>query len=322
MTKPFYYGGQAVIEGVMMRGRTGLAVSVRLPNGTLTTKERPLPNIYKGRLRETPFIRGILVLIETLVLGTQVLLNSAELASAQEEEEIPKGVLWGTVAGSLAFGVALFFVGPLFLTRYFIDPSISSSLMSNLVEGFIRIGIFLIYLKVIGLLPDIKRVFAYHGAEHKTVNAYEAGAPLEVESVRNFSTAHPRCGTSFTFIVLVVSIFVFALLGRPSLWISVAYRILLIPIIASISYELMKFGASHIENKIVRIFLAPGLLLQTMTTREPDDSQIEAGISALNTIVEIDNAVDTHYDAQQEETTKGVKPDEVVQLTDTSEPLF
>ena len=299
MTKPFNYGGQAVIEGVMMRGKEGVAVSVRLPDGTLATERRTLPSIYKGRLKETPLIRGIIVLIETLVMGTQVLLNSAELASSQEEEEIPKGVLWGTVAGSLAFGIALFFVGPLFLTRYIIDPYISSNLTSNLIEGFIRIGIFLAYLKIIGLLPDIKRVFAYHGAEHKTVNAYEAGSPLQVESVRKYSTAHPRCGTSFGFIVLIVAIFVFALSGRPSIWISVLSRIVLIPVIAAISYEIMKFGASHIDNKVVRITLSPGLLLQSMTTREPDDGQVEVAIAALKEVIEIDRAMDSDYNPKK-----------------------
>ena len=291
MAKPFYYGGQAVIEGVMMRGRDNLAISVRGPDGKLNIKKQPLPSIYKGRLRETPLIRGIIVLIETLVLGTQVLLHSAQVASAEEEEEkIPTALLWGTVAASLAFGVALFFIAPLFTTRYFVDPYLGSALVSNLVEGFIRIGIFVAYLKLIGLIPDIKRVFAYHGAEHKVVNAYEAGIPLEAKAVRNYSTAHPRCGTSFIFIVLIIAIFVFSLFGRPSLWLSVLSRILLIPVIAAMGYEIMKFGASHIKSMTIRIFLAPGLALQAMTTREPDDDQIEAAIAALNEVIESEKA--------------------------------
>ena len=297
MAKPFYYGGQAVIEGVMMRGKESMAISVRQPNGELNIVKQPLAKIYKGRLRETPLVRGIIVLIETLVLGTRALLHSAQIASAEEgeEEKIPAVLLWGTVAGSIAFAVALFFIAPLFTTRYFIDPYINSALLSNVVEGLIRIVIFIVYLVLIGLVPDIKRVFAYHGAEHKVVNAYEAGSPLEVAAVKSYSTAHARCGTGFIFIVLIISIFVFALLGRPPLWISVLSRIILIPVIAAISYEIMKFGASHTKNTVIRILLAPGLMLQTMTTREPDDSQLEAAISALNEVVEIDKSADSSY---------------------------
>jgi uncharacterized protein YqhQ len=271
-----------------------VAISVRQPNGELNIVRQPLASIYKGRLREMPLIRGIIVLVETLVLGTQSLLHSAQVASAEEvEEKMPTVLLWGTVAVSLAVGVALFFMVPLFATRYLIDPYIDSALLSNIFEGLIRIGIFIAYLKLISLIPDIKRVFAYHGAEHKVVNAYEAGVPLEVESVKNYSTAHARCGTAFLFIVLIVAIFVFALVPQPTLWIRILSRIVLIPVIAVISYEIMKFGAGHINNPIVRVLLAPGLMLQAMTTREPDDSQIEAAISALNEVINIDKAADS-----------------------------
>jgi len=294
MEKSFHYGGQAVIEGVMIRGKEGVAISVRQPNGELNVVRQPLASIYKGRLREMPLIRGIIALVETLVLGTQSLLHSAQIAATEEVgEKIPTALLWGTVAISLALGVALFFMVPLFATRYLIDPYIDSALLSNVLEGIIRIGIFIAYLKVISLIPDIKRVFAYHGAEHKVVNAYEAGVPLEVESVKNYSTAHARCGTAFLFIVLIVAIFVFALVGQPTLWIRILSRIALIPVIAVISYEIMKFGASHTNNKIVRILLAPGLMLQAITTREPDDSQLEAAISALKEVIEIDRAADS-----------------------------
>jgi len=294
MEKSFHYGGQAVIEGVMIRGKEGVAVSVRQPNGELSTVRQPLASVYKGRLREMPLIRGIIVLVETLVLGTQSLLHSAQVAAAEEgEEKIPAALLWGTVAVSLALGVALFVMVPLFVTRYLIDPYIGSALLSNVLEGLIRIGIFIAYLKLISLIPDIKRVFAYHGAEHKVVNAYEAGVPLEVEAVKNYSTAHARCGTAFLFIVLIVAIFVFALVGQPTLWIRILSRIALIPVIAVVSYEIMKFGAAHSNNKIVRVLLAPGLMLQSMTTREPDDSQLETAISALNEVIEIDRAADS-----------------------------
>jgi len=294
MEKSFHYGGQAVIEGVMIRGKEGVAISIRQPNGELNVVRQPLASIYKGRLREMPLIRGIIALVETLVLGTQSLLHSAQVAAAEEGvEKIPTALLWGTVAASLALGVALFIIVPLLATRYLIDPYIGSALLSNILEGIIRIGIFIAYLKVISLIPDIKRVFAYHGAEHKVVNAYEAGVPLEVEAVKNYSTAHARCGTAFLFIVLIIAIFVFALVGRPTLWIRILSRIALIPVIAIISYEIMKFGASHTNNKIVRILLAPGLMLQAITTREPDDSQLEAAISALNEVIKIDQTVDS-----------------------------
>jgi uncharacterized protein YqhQ len=296
MAKPFHYGGQAVFEGVMIRGKEGVAISVRQPNGELNIVRQPLASIYKGRLREMPLIRGVIALVETMVLGTQSLLHSAQVAAAEEGgEKIPTALLWGTVAISLALGVALFFMVPLFTTRYLIDPYINSALLSNVFEGLIRIGIFIAYLKLISLMPDIKRVFGYHGAEHKVVNAYEAGVPLDVESVKNYSTAHARCGTAFLFIVLIVAILVFALVGQPTLWIRILSRIALIPVIAVISYEIMKFGAAHINNKVVRILLAPGLMLQSMTTREPDDSQIEAAISSLNEAIKIDKAADSSY---------------------------
>jgi len=288
MAKPFYHGGQAVIEGVMMRGKRNLAMSVRRPDGKLQVIKQPLANIYKGRLREIPLVRGVIVLIETLVLGVQALLHSAQIASA-EEEKIPTAALWGIVVASMAFAVALFFITPLLATRYF-DIYIASDLISNLIEGLVRIGIFIAYLKLIGLFPDIKRVFAYHGAEHKVVNAYEAGCPLELEAIKSYSTAHARCGTSFIFAVLIIAILVFALLGRPSLWLSILSRIILLPVIAALGYEVTRFGASHAKNILAQVLLAPGLMLQAMTTREPDDSQLETAISALNEVIEADNS--------------------------------
>ncbi len=294
MEESFHYGGQAVMEGVMIRGKEGVAISIRQPNGELRITRQPLASIYKGRLREMPLVRGIIAFIEILVLGTQSLLHSAQVASAEERgEKIPAVLLWGTIVASLALAVALFFMVPLFTTQYLIDPYIDSALLSNVFEGLIRIGIFIAYIKLISLMPDIKRVFAYHGAEHKVVNAYEAGIPLEVESVKNYSTTHARCGTAFLFIVLIVAIFVFSLVGQPTLWIRVLSRIALIPVIAVISYEIMKFAAGRINNKIVRILLAPGLLLQAITTREPDNGQLEAAISALNEVIKIDRAADS-----------------------------
>lgn len=271
----------------MMRGERNFAISVRRPDGKLEIIKQPLASIYKGRLRKTPLVRGIVVLIETLVLGTRALLQSAQIASAEEGEEIPAAALAGIVATSLAFAIALFFVLPLLATRYF-DIYIRSDLISNIIEGFVRMGFFIAYLKLISLVPDIRRVFAYHGAEHKVVNAYEAGCPLEIEAVNDYSTAHARCGTSFIFVVLIIAILIFSSLGRPQLWLSILSRIILLPVIAALGYEMTRFMAKHSKNVLAQVLLAPGLALQSMTTREPDDSQLETAISALNEVIEAD----------------------------------
>ncbi len=266
-----------------------MAVAVRRPDGEIDVTSQPLASIYKGHLRNWPFIRGIIVLIETLALGTQVIFHSAQIAAAEEDEKgIPPTLLWGTVAIAVAFAVGLFFIAPLLLTRYLVYPYIASALIGNIIEGILRIILFIAYLKLISLMPDIKRVFAYHGAEHKVVNAYEAGMPLELNYVKNYSTAHTRCGTSFLLAVLVISIIVFALLGRPPLWLGILSRIVLIPVIAALGYEFVRFGAAHSQNWLVRGLLVPGLQLQAMTTREPDDSQLETALSALKKVIEAD----------------------------------
>ena len=287
MVKKFYYGGQAIIEGVMMRGRKTMVTAVRRPGGSLAIDTQSLAPIYTGWMKEAPLIRGVIVLIETLALGIKSLLYSANVSLEEEEEKISGGLVWVLVAVSLLFAVALFFIAPLFLTKLF-DPYIPSSLAFNLIDGLIRLAIFIAYLKLITLVPDIKRVFAYHGAEHKVINAYEAGVPLEVEAVREYDTAHVRCGTSFLFAVLIIAIIVFALIGRPALWLMVLSRVLLIPVIAAFGYEVTRFGARHIKNVFVRAILAPGLWLQSLTTREPDDSQLEVAVSALKRVVEVD----------------------------------
>ena len=287
MMKRFNYGGQAVIEGVMMRGRRVVVTAVRRPGGGIALDTQPLPAILTSRARKVPLIRGILVLIETMVLGIKSLVYSAEVSMEEEEEKLSGRATGGIVAGSIAFAVAVFFIAPLFLTRT-LDSYIESSIVFNLVEGFIRMAIFLAYLKILTLIPSIGRIFAYHGAEHKAVNAYEAGVPLEMEAVRKCSTAHTRCGTSFLFVVMIIAIVVFALIGRPSLWLMVLSRVALVPVIAGLGYEVTQFGARHTGSSFIRAFLAPGLWLQRMTTREPDDSQLEIGISALRRAVEID----------------------------------
>jgi uncharacterized protein YqhQ len=288
VTKKFYYGGQAVIEGVMIRGQKTMVTAVRRPNGELAMNTQPLATIYTGWMRKTPLVRGVIVLIEALVLGIKTLLYSANVSLEEEEEKISGGLVWAMVIFSVALAVALFFMAPLFLARL-LDPYIHSSLVFHLIEGFIRLAIFIVYLRLMTLVPDIKRVFAYHGAEHKTVNAYEDGVPLEVEAIKGYSTAHVRCGTSFLFAVLIIAILVFALIGRPSsLWLLVVLRIILIPLIAALGYEVTHFSGRHTKNGLVRAILYPGLLLQKLTTREPDDSQLEVAISALRKVVEIE----------------------------------
>ena len=287
MAERFYYGGQAVIEGVMLRGRKTVVTVVRRPSGGLAMDVRPLSAIYTGWMRRAPLIRGIIVLIEAMVLGIKTLLYSASVSLEEEEEKTSGGLVSLIVVVSLGLSVALFFIAPLFLTKL-IDPYISSSLVFHLIEGLIRLAIFIVYLRLVTLIPDMKRVFAYHGAEHKVVNAYEDSAPLEVDAARRYKTAHVRCGTSFLFAVLIIAILVFALIGRPSVWLMVLSRILLIPVIAGLSYEVIYFGGRHRNNRLVRAILAPGLWLQSQTTREPDDSQLEVALAALNKLVEID----------------------------------
>ncbi len=292
MTKKFYYGGQAVIDGVMMRGRKTMVTAVRRPSGGLAMDIQPLSRVYTSWMRRTPLIRGIIVLIEAMVLGIKALLYSANVSLEEEEEEISGWSVWAIVAASLVLAVALFFMAPLFLTKL-LDPYIQSSLVFHLIEGLIRIAIFILYLKLVTLVPDIKRVFAYHGAEHKVVNAYEDGVPLEVEATKKYDTAHRRCGTSFLFAVLIIAILVFAIIGRPSLGLMVLSRIVLIPVIAALGYEVIYFGASHANNRIVRVLVAPGLWLQALTTRQPDDSQLEVALSALRKVVEVDQLEET-----------------------------
>ena len=287
MAKEFYYGGQAVIEGVMLRGQKTVVTAVRRPGGGLAMDVRPLSAIYTGWMRRAPLIRGIIVLIEAMVLGIKTLLYSASVSLEEEEEKISGGYFLVIVIISLALSVGLFFVAPLLLTKL-LDPYIGSSLVFHLIEGLIRLTIFIAYLGLVSLIPDMKRVFAYHGAEHKVINAYEDGAPLEVDAARGYKTAHVRCGTSFLFAVLIIAIVLFALIGRPSIWLMVLSRVLLIPVIAGLGYEVIYFGGRHRNNRLVRAILAPGLWMQSLTTREPDDSQLEVALAALNKLVEID----------------------------------
>ena len=290
----FHYGGQAVMEGVMMRGRKHMATVVRRSDGELVNNTQLVPALYTGRLRMVPLVRGITVLIESLALGIKTLMYSANVALEEEGEKMEGWPVWLIMAFALAVAVALFFITPLFITRLF---SLESTLLFHLIEGIIRLAFFIAYLKLISLMPDIKRVFAYHGAEHKTINAYEAGIPLEVEAVKEYGKAHVRCGSSFMFMVLLLAILVFSLIGRPTLWLMVLSRIVLVPVIAALGYELVYFTARHTNNPLVKVIIAPGLWLQSMTTREPDDGQIEVAIAALNLVLEAEQAEEVPAEA-------------------------
>jgi hypothetical protein len=261
-------------------------MAVRLPDGQLDTTHKRVPSIYNGRLRKVPFFRGVLVLLETLIIGTQALMYSAEKAATGEEgQELPKSALILAVVVSLGFSVLLFFIVPLLISRS-LDAFITSDFVSNILEGVVRIVLFVAYVALIGLMPDIKRVFAYHGAEHRVINAYEAGIPLTPQAVHEYSTSHARCGTSFIFVVLMVSILVHALLGRPPVLIAILSRVILLPLIASASYEFIKWSADRQNNLLVRSLTQPGLLLQKLVTRQPDDGQVEAAIAALQLVLD------------------------------------
>jgi uncharacterized protein YqhQ len=288
----FNYGGQAVIEGVMMRGRRWATVAVRAPSSEIVLHSEKLPRaLYDSWFIKVPFVRGVAMLWDTLILGMRALMYSANVALQGEGEEEPvemsKPMMWGTVGVALIFAVALFFVAPLLVVGM-IDHYIQSSFVSNLVEGAIRLVVFLAYLWGIGWMPDIRRVFSYHGAEHKCINALEAEEPLEASAASPFTTAHPRCGTSFLLVVMAISILVFALLGRPPMEWRILSRIVLLPVIAGIAYEFLKFTAAHYSNRFVRWLAAPGLTLQKLTTREPDLPMLEVGMAALTEVIRLD----------------------------------
>jgi len=281
------YGGQAVMEGVMMRGSKAMAVAVRQPDGEIVIHTEPLSaHIYAGRISKIPVLRALTSLWDVLVLGMRTLMFSANVALAEEEDiEFSGPVAWGTIAISLIIAVGLFFVGPLLLVNV-IDRYIESSFLSNVIEGVIRLVIFVAYIWAIGRMPDIARVFAFHGAEHKTINAYESGAELTVEEVAKHSTSHYRCGTAFLLSVMVISILIFSLLGRPPIGIRILSRIALIPLVAGVAYEYIRFTNRYRNNRLIRALAKPNLALQSLTTREPDASMLEVAITALQRVLE------------------------------------
>jgi uncharacterized protein YqhQ len=286
----FFYGGQALIEGVMMRGRTTVAMSVRPPSGEIRTYSEPLPSaMTRGRWIKVPFVRGMFVLYEALVIGTRMLMRSAAIAAEGEDIQVGKGTMALTMIFSIGFAIALFFVFPLVLST-FAERATTSDLLANLAEGGIRLAVFVAYIVLIGMMAEIRRVFAYHGAEHKAISAHEAQRPLTPDELDRFSTAHTRCGTTFLLIVVVVSILFFSLIPRTGIPFPILFlsRIALVPVIAAFSYELVRFGASHYGNGLVRAVYAPGLWLQSLTTRPPDHSMLEVSIASLESCLAAD----------------------------------
>ena len=319
----FYYGGQAVMEGVMMRGRRSAAMAIRRPDDSIYIYEEALnPRLYHNRLFRLPFLRGMLLLWEMLVLGTRLMTLSANIATGAidshtsagkdqiqgmrqdiasdhnsasvmpEDVERPPQIggmpLVFTLLISLGFAIAIFFLAPLLIAGLFSGQT-GEGWLNLAVEGLIRLGLLIGYLYLIGRVPDIQRIFGYHGAEHKAINAMEHGEPLDVAHVRAASRVHTRCGTGFLLLVVVVSIVVFAFIGSPSFLIKILSRVLLVPVVAGIAYEIMRLGAANYRFRIVRWLLAPGLALQGLTTREPDDSMIECAIAALQRVISRDS---------------------------------
>ena len=302
VTDHFAYGGQAVLEGVMMRGRREMAVAVRAPSGEIVVwSEEVQPGRLAKRVRRWPFVRGAILLWDTLQLGMRALVFSANVGLAEPDEgrsdggagkkgggAITGAALWGTAALSIAMSIGLFFVLPLAVVA-FLDRFIESSVVSNVIEGMIRLGLLVGYVYAIGFIPDIKRVFGYHGAEHKTIHAWEAGDELDVEHVRRYPLEHPRCGTGFLLVVMLLSIAVFLSLGRPDLPLRIASRIVLVPVIAGVAYEVIKYSARHAGSPLLRLLMWPSLKLQLLTTRQPDDSMIEVAIAGFLRILVADD---------------------------------
>jgi uncharacterized protein YqhQ len=278
------YGGQAIIEGVMMRSPSEYAIAVRKPDNEIILKTGKLKSLSNRiKFLKWPIFRGIINLIESLTLGLKALTYSAEQATG-EEDKISKVEMFFTILIALVLFILFFIALPTTIARY-LDKYLSSLIVYNLFEGTLRIGIFIFYLYFISKIKDIKRVFEYHGAEHKVIYTYEAGEELKVDNVKKYSTLHPRCGTSFIFIVLILSILVFSLLGKQTLLLRIAYRVAIIPLIAGLSYEILKLSAKNMDKIFIKWVVMPGLWFQKLTTKEPDAAQIEVAIKALKGVL-------------------------------------
>ncbi len=281
MNPPTAYGGQAVIEGVMIRGRRTIALACRLRSGEIYRYREPLRSLLlRSRLARAPFVRGLIVLWESLSYGTRMLMKSADMQLEEGEGSMSSG------SNAVVFGIALvaalaFFVGIPYFATQAARQLIESSLLLNIAEGVLRMVLFLGYLTAISFMPDIRRVFMYHGAEHMTIHAFEHGDELVRAKIEPYPTAHPRCGTAFLLFVVVVSIALFAFLPRTNIFVDLLARLALIVPVASISYEVLRFGAAHETNPLMKLFVAPGLLLQGITTRRPEPEMIDVAVASL-----------------------------------------
>lgn len=284
----YSYGGQALIEGVMMRGRDAIAVALRSPDGTIIVADERLDTgFHKNAISRAPFIRGLVILYETLFVGTRWLIRSASVQAEEEGVELGKGSVAIMLGVTAVIGVGLFFLLPLGVASVAAGTS-DNPFLQHIIEGLVRVVLFIGYLAVLSRTPDVSRTFQYHGAEHMSIHTLEAGLPLRIENVRKFPTAHPRCGTEFLVVVVLLSIVAFSLIGRLSPVMMIGSRILLIPVIAAVGYELLRLGARFRSNPIVRVVMWPGMLVQMITTKQPTDAMIEVAIVALEEALKAD----------------------------------
>jgi uncharacterized protein YqhQ len=276
------FGGQAVMEGVMIRSKKHVVVCVRQPNDEILTKTEELHSLAeKHRFLKIPFLRGILALFETLYVGIKGIYFSANAAFDDEEVNLSPKEIAIVIAVAIGLSVLVFSVTPFFLTSLL---NLGGGVVFNVVEGVVRLGFLLGYLAAVSMVGDFKRIFQYHGAEHAAINAYEAGVELNVENARKYSRFHARCGTSFLLIVTLISILLFSLMPNFGYWIRLTYRVILIPVIAAVSYELLRLSDRYKDSRIMKVLVAPGLLLQRLTTRQPDDKMIAVAIKAVKEV--------------------------------------
>jgi uncharacterized protein YqhQ len=290
-------GGQALIEGIMMKGPNKIATAIRKPDGEITVRTKETKPVFTNKLAKIPFLRGSLILIDAMVTGVKELMYSAEFYEEEVQEDAldrllrkifkdkaDSAIIYASVVIALAISIGVFIVGPSLITN-FLSGFIGSSIMLNLIEGVIRIGLFIVYVYYISKLEDIKRVFMYHGAEHKTIYCYENMEELTVENARKYTTLHPRCGTSFIVNVLIISIIVFSFFGWPNPLTRVLIRLAMLPVIAGIAYEVNKYAGRNDESILARIAEKPGFWFQKLTTKEPDDSMLEVAIAAMEKVI-------------------------------------
>ena len=282
------YGGQALMEGVLMRGSHYLSAAVRDPSGQIVIKSEKLTGIYTSKITKIPFLRGLVILWDSLGLGTKYLTYSANIQTG-EDEKIEGPAMTLTLVVSFAIAIGLFFLAPAGVVQLIEKWLHLTPFVGNLLEGLIRLLLVIGYMWGIGKMADIHRVFMYHGAEHKTINAFESGSELTPEKVASFSLQHPRCGTGFVLIVVIFSVIIFAILGHLTIWWRLASRVLLLPLIIMLAYEYMRFTANHLDNKFIKALAAPNLAMQKLTTAEPTLDILEVAIAAFNHMYDQEN---------------------------------